>query len=55
MLGAAEAAGAGVELLLLMVAVPNRHGVVVDEVVVLAGLLTMKLKAGFRAAAVESV
>lgn len=54
MLGAAEEAGAGVEVLLL--AVPNKLGVVVDEVVelvVVAGLFTMKLNAGL--AAVESV
>lgn len=52
MLGAAQEAGAGVEVLLL--AVPNKLGAVVDEVLELvAGLFTMKLNAGL--ADVESV
>lgn len=54
MLGAAESAGVGVEvlLLLLVVVVPNRLGVGVedDEVVELVGLLAMKENDGFEAA-----
>lgn len=50
-LGAAEGAGAAVEVLLLLLAVPNRLGVGVedDEVVELVGLLAMNENAGFGA------
>lgn len=58
-LGAAERAGAGVVELVLLVLVPNRLGVGVEdddvvELVVLVGLLAIKENAGFGAAAAES-
>lgn len=57
--GAAEGAGAGVEVLLLLPA-PNRLGVGVEddevvELVTLVGLLVRKEKAGFGAAEAGSV
>lgn len=60
--GAAEGAGAGVEVLLLLLplAAPNRLGVGVEddevvELVTLVGLLVRKEKAGFGAAEAGSV
>lgn len=58
--GAAEGAGADVEVLLLPLAAPNRLGVGVEddevvELVTLVGLLARKEKAGFGAAEAGSV